>query len=91
MVENLGKWPSKRGPISKIRPSDGCGRNAILLAVNGGTISTNLDGIWGMSVDPVPIMVHARETGGGSNLQSTESRLFCVSNVSNPRKESGLG
>ncbi len=27
------KWPSKRGPISKIRPSDGCGKNAVPLAV----------------------------------------------------------
>ncbi len=33
MAENLDKWPSKRGPISKIRPSDGCGRDAVLLAV----------------------------------------------------------
>ncbi len=33
MAENLGKWPSKRGPISKIKPSDGCGRDAVLLAV----------------------------------------------------------
>ncbi len=33
MAENLGKRPSKRGPISKIRPSDGCGRGAVLLAV----------------------------------------------------------
>ncbi len=33
MAENLGKWPSKRGPISKIRPSDGCGRDAVPLAV----------------------------------------------------------
>jgi hypothetical protein len=33
MAENLGKWPSKQGPISKIRPSDGCGRDAVLLAV----------------------------------------------------------
>ena len=29
----MGKWPSKRGPISKIRPSDGCGRDAVPLAV----------------------------------------------------------
>jgi len=35
MVENLGKWPSKRGPISKIRPTDGCGRDAVPLAVEG--------------------------------------------------------
>ena len=33
MVENMGKWPSKRGPISKIRPSDGCERDAVTLAV----------------------------------------------------------
>ncbi len=33
MAENLGKWPSKRGPISKIRPQDGCGRDAVPLAV----------------------------------------------------------
>ncbi len=33
MAGNLGKWPSKRGPISKIRPSDGCRRDAIPLTV----------------------------------------------------------
>ena len=33
MAENLGKWPSKRGPIFKIRQSDGCGRGAVPLAV----------------------------------------------------------
>ncbi len=33
MAENLGKWRSGRGPISKIRPSDGCGRDAVPLAV----------------------------------------------------------
>jgi len=34
MAENLDKWPSGREPISKIGPSDGCGRDAVLLAVN---------------------------------------------------------
>ncbi len=33
MAGNLGKWPSKRGPISKFRPSDGCRRDAVPLAV----------------------------------------------------------
>ncbi len=33
MAENLGNWPSKRGPISKIGPSDGCGRDAVPLPV----------------------------------------------------------
>jgi hypothetical protein len=33
MAENMGEWPCKRGPISKIRPLDGCGRVAVLLTV----------------------------------------------------------
>ena len=33
MAENLGKWPSKRGPISNIGPSDGRARDAVPLAV----------------------------------------------------------
>jgi hypothetical protein len=33
MAEILDKWPSKQGPNSKIRPSDGCGRDAVILAV----------------------------------------------------------
>ena len=33
MTKKLAEWPSKRGPISKIRSSDGCGRDAVLLAV----------------------------------------------------------
>jgi len=33
MAENLAKWPSNRGLISKIRPSDGCKGNTVPLAV----------------------------------------------------------
>ena len=33
MAENMVKWPSGRGPISKIMPSDGCGRDTVPLAV----------------------------------------------------------
>jgi len=33
MAENLGKGPSKRGPIAKIRPSDGYGRDTVPLAL----------------------------------------------------------
>ena len=29
MAANLAKWPSNRGLISKIRPSDGCKGNTI--------------------------------------------------------------
>jgi len=33
MAENLDKWPSNRGPITKIMPSDGCKRDTVPLAV----------------------------------------------------------
>ena len=29
MAANLAKWPSNRGLISKIRPSDGCKGNTV--------------------------------------------------------------
>ena len=33
MARKMTEWPSKRGPITKIRPSDGCGKDAVTLAV----------------------------------------------------------
>ncbi len=33
MARKMTEWPFKRGPISKIRPSHGCGRDAVPLAV----------------------------------------------------------
>ena len=51
MARKVTEWPSKRGPITKIMPSDGCKGDTVPLAVESGTISTNLDGIWGMSAD----------------------------------------
>ncbi len=33
MAEIMGNWPSNRGPISKIMPSDGCKGDTIPLAV----------------------------------------------------------
>ncbi len=50
LAENLGKWSSKRGPISKIRPSDGCGRDAVTLAVERWYDFPNLGVIWEMLV-----------------------------------------
>ena len=32
MAGKVTEWPSNRGPISKIWPSDGCGRKALLMA-----------------------------------------------------------
>ncbi len=34
MAENLDKWPSKRGPISKIRPSNDFRKDAVPQAVD---------------------------------------------------------
>ena len=48
MAENLDKWPSKREPIIKIMPSDGCGRMQFPWRCDGDTISLNLGVIWEM-------------------------------------------
>ncbi len=34
MAEKLAKWPSKRGPVTKIMPSDGCKGDTVPLAVD---------------------------------------------------------
>ncbi len=34
MAENLGKWASNRGLISKIRPSDGCKGDTVAILAN---------------------------------------------------------
>ena len=34
MAENLGKWPSNRGPIAKLKPSDGCKGDAVPFAAD---------------------------------------------------------
>ncbi len=49
MAANLAKWPSNRGLISKIRPSDGCKGNTVPSTVVRGMISANLEVIWAMS------------------------------------------
>ena len=49
MAANLAKWPSNRGLISKIRPSDGCEGNTVPSRWYGGMISANLEVIWVMS------------------------------------------
>ncbi len=50
MVENQDELPFKRGPIFKIRPSDGCKGDTAPWRWDCGMISTNLDCIWEMSV-----------------------------------------
>ena len=49
VAENLNNRPSERGPISKIRPSDGCGGMQFPRRRNGGTFFLNLKVIWEMS------------------------------------------
>ena len=47
MAENLGKWPSNRGLISKIRPSDGCGNKIVPEIVKIGYCRSGFDGYLG--------------------------------------------
>ena len=53
MARETTKWPSTRWPITKIMSSDGCNGNGAEFPWRWGrgTISANLDVIWGMSVE----------------------------------------
>jgi hypothetical protein len=53
MAENLGNWPSGREPISKIGPSDGCGRDAVPLAVERWYDFLEFGVIWEMSAKSI--------------------------------------
>ncbi len=53
MAENLGKWPSKRGPISKSGHRMAGEGMQFSWRWNGGTIFPNLDAIRGMSTQAV--------------------------------------
>ena len=50
MVENFAKWPSERGQTAKVRSSEACEGMEFPWRWISGTIFTNLDVIWGMSV-----------------------------------------
>ena len=50
MVENIAKCPSERGQTAKVRSSEGCEGMEFPWRWINGTIFTNLDVIWGMSV-----------------------------------------
>ncbi len=51
MAENLGKWLSKRGPVTKIMPSIGCKGDIVPLALGRWYDSPEFDVIWGMSIN----------------------------------------
>ncbi len=51
MARKMTELPSKRGPIAKIMPLDGCKGTQFPWQWNGGTISLNLGVIWEMSVN----------------------------------------
>jgi hypothetical protein len=53
MTENMGKWPSNLGPISKIMPSEAAKGIQFPWRWNDSTISPNLGVIWEMSVERV--------------------------------------
>ena len=63
MARKMTEWPSKRGPITKIMPSDGCKGDTAPWRWDCGMISTNFDGIWGMSVNS-PLTKSALDASG---------------------------
>ncbi len=53
MMKIIAKWPSQRGQAAKVRSSEGCEGMEFPWRWISGTIFTNLDVIWGMSVEPL--------------------------------------
>ena len=53
MVENMGKWPSGHGQLTKIRLSNSCGGKTITMAAQFGMIAMDLKAIWVMSIETV--------------------------------------
>ena len=51
MTENMGKWPSGHGQLTKIRLSHGCGGKTITAAAQFDMIAMNLKVTWEMSVN----------------------------------------
>ena len=49
MARKLGKLASRRGQTAKIGLSDGCWKIWLPLGCHDGTISMDLEAIWGMS------------------------------------------
>ena len=47
MTENMGKWPSGHGQLTKIRLSDGCGRRTITTAAQFGYHRHGFEGYQG--------------------------------------------
>ena len=58
MPENLGKWPSGRREIEKSGHRMAAEGMQFPWRWESGTISTNLDGIWGMSVEKAWNRIH---------------------------------
>ena len=55
MAKNLGESPSKRGPITKIMPSDASGGKTSQRRFNLGMIGAGLEVVWEMSVKNIPL------------------------------------
>ena len=69
MARKMTEWPSKRGPITKIMPSDGCKGDTVSLAVGRWCIR-----VWEEVVQR--LQTQARDAGMNGDLPDYLSRLF---------------
>ena len=76
MAANLAKWPSNRGLISKIRPSDGCKGDTVPSTVVRGYDLANLEVIWVMS-DKMIVEAKARRGGDYGEHQAMPVNVPC--------------
>ena len=66
MTKELAEWPSKRGAITKIMPSDGCKGDTAPWRWDCGMIYTNLDCIWEMSASTFTLVFHSFNVSASS-------------------------
>jgi len=50
MARKMNEWYPRHGPTTKIGLSDGCWKIWLPLGCHDGTVSIDLEAIWGMSV-----------------------------------------
>ncbi len=77
MTRQMAEWPSRRGPITKTMPSDGCKGDRVTLAAAGRWYdSPDLGVIWRTSVEcPRPVWVRLAKSSSLSSKLALQPKF----------------
>ena len=96
MARKMTEWPSKRGPITKIMPSDGCIGDTVPLAVGKwydfhefgwymGNVGTDVSVLRRIRAMPLP--AYMRHIPSGSLPFSNDARFRCLDTPAFPETD----